>query len=215
MKEISIITANMGNFEKAVDPVPQSVPIDFFRFTDENFPPRTKAVTPRLQARIVKIFGWQMVPGYNYYIWVDSSCYLPHPDSARWLMEQLGDADIAVFQHPQRKTIQEEADYLKLRLSIKCPYITPRYENELIDEQLAEIYSDKDFVDQNLYASTALIYKNTPQVQEMMKEWWYHTSRFHSIDQLSLPYVLTKSGCKVSVIHEKYNQTPYLTYVRK
>lgn len=222
---IAVLTANLGNFDKQIDPVEQSVPFDFYRFTDENFPPRYCSMTPRLQARIVKMFGWQMIPKHDIYIWVDSSCALLNKDSVKWLTEQMTDDqgeysmgeqfDIFLFEHPNRYSIQEEADYLKKRLAKKCPYITPRYTNELIDEQLAEIKADKDYVDDRLFASTVIVYRNSEDVFKMMKEWWYHTSRYHSIDQLSLPYVLKKSGCSHRVLVEGYDKTPYITYVRK
>jgi hypothetical protein len=196
---------------------------DFYEFTDKNFPVRHCSMTPRLQARIPKMFGWQMAPGYDYYVWVDASYALLHPDSVKWFIDQCEDVDIAVLKHPMRNTIQEEADYLKGRLlkekgNLKNdPYVTKRYENELIDEQLDEIRSDKEYVDNSLFASTALVYHNTEKVRGMMKEWWYHTSRYHSVDQLSLPYVLFKFKCDVRVIpvsHHHDFKIPYLTLVR-
>lgn len=218
----AIITANTGNFDKPVEYVKQSVDYDFYRFTDENFPPRHCAMTPRLQARIPKMFGWQMVPGYDYYLWVDASYSLQHPDSVKWFIEQCEGVDIAVLKHPMRNTIQEEADYLKKRLveekkRLKEHYVTSRYENELIDEQLEVIKADKEYIDNCLFASTALIYRNNEKMQGMMKDWWYHTSRFHSVDQLSLPYVIFKAKCAVRIIPVKHHndfKIPYLTLVR-
>lgn len=216
---ICILTANLGGFDKMIDPVTQIVPAgfsyDFCRFTDQNFPPRRNSMTPRLQARIPKMFGWEMNPGFDYYLWVDSSCTLPRADSLAWFLEQCGEADIAVFKHPNRSSIQAEADYLKKRLEIKCPYITPRYENELIDEQMKVIKDDRRYTDDWLIASTAFIYRNNERVRKMFSNWWFHTSRYHSIDQLSLPYVLRKSECYVTVIPDSYLKTPYLKYVRK
>lgn len=213
--KIAVITANLGNFDPMVDYVEQSLPYDFYRFTDENFPPRSCSITPRLQARIVKMFGWQMVPPHDYYIWVDSSCILSHKDSVKWLLEQCRDVDMAVLKHPHRSTIQEEADYLKERLRINDPYIVSRYKNELIDEQLNVIKADKGFADKNLFASTAFVYRNNSKVQNVMFHWWHHTSRYHSIDQLSLPYVLFTQRCTVRIIPESYWKIPYLKYVRK
>jgi hypothetical protein len=215
MAKTVVITTNLGNFDKQVDPVSQSVKYDFFRFTDDNFPPRLNSMTPRLQARIPKCYSWQMVPDYNYYIWVDSSCSLSHPDSVRWFLKQCENTDFAFFKHPNRNSIQEEADYLKLRLENGCSYITPRYENELIDEQLKAIRDDKDFVDDKLFASTAFIYKNSGRTHGMLSHWWHHISRYHSIDQLSLPYVLWKSKCSFKTILESYLKVPYLQYTRK
>ncbi len=215
----AVISANFGGFEAPVEHPPQTIPVDFYHFTEEQYPLRDKALTPRLQARILKMFGWQFAPDYEAYIWVDSSCALTSPESAQLFLDQLEGHDVVVFKHPNRNTIQAEADFLKERLVLeksgqKQPYVLPRYQNELIDEQLAEIKADKDFSDENLYASTAFVYRNTPEVQDMLKEWWYHTSRYHSIDQLSLPYALAKSGCRVVVLTDRYDKSPYITYVR-
>lgn len=219
---VAVISANMGSFDPIVPYVEQSMDYDFHLFNDENFPRRKCSMTPRLQARIPKMFGWQMASGYDYYIWVDASFSLQHPDSVRWFVEQCKEVDIAVLKHPMRNTIQEEADYLKKRLDQekkgkKEPYVIKRYENELIDEQLAEIQADAEFKDTVLYASTALVYVNNKAVQVMLKDWWYHTSRYHSVDQLSLPYVLWKHKCLVNVIptqrHHDF-KIPYLTLTR-
>lgn len=171
-------------------------------------------MSARLQARIPKMFGWQMAPGHAFYIWIDASMIMARPDTVQWFMDLLGDADIAVFKHPDRHSVKEEAAYLKQRLAKDCTYITPRYKNELIDEQLKEIDPYGMYKDDALYASTAFIYRNTYGVQQMFKEWWYHTSRYHIIDQLSLPAVLKKSYCKVNVVEENCLKTPYLSHVR-
>jgi len=216
--KIAVITANTGKFEKPVPYVEQSVPYDFHMFTDENFPPRYCSMTPRLQARIPKMFGWQMAPGYDYYIWVDSSCALLHPDSVKWFIVMCAKFDFVVFKHPSRNTIREEADYLKQRLRMNCDYITTRYKNELIDEQMKVIEDDPTYVDNRLIASTAFAYRNCEKIHNAMIQWWYHTSRFHSVDQLSFPYVLFKSWCSVNVIPVPMRQnvikSMYVTHVR-
>ena len=216
--KVAVVTANMGHFDKPVKYVEQSMIYDFYCFTDENFPPRTCSMTPRLQARIPKMFSWQMAPGYDYYIWVDHSSALLHHDSVKWFVDNCQGYDIAVFPHPIRNTIQEEADYIKGRLAKKCQYITPRYKNELIDEQLAVIQADTSFTDTFLFASTAFVYKNSEKMQNMMIQWWYHTSRFHTVDQLALPYVIFKSNCSFNIlpVRRGHNdlRTPYLSLVR-
>lgn len=215
MPKITIITANMGGFESQKVFSGQTEEVDHHNFTDENLPPRYLSMTPRMQARIPKIFGWQMAPDYDIYIWVDSSLSLLNEDSVKWFLKQLGDADMAFFKHPDRSTIQEEHDFIKHKLEFGGPYLKKRYTNELLAEQLAEIKADKDYVDDLLIASSAFVYRNNSKVQEMMKEWWYHTSRYHSVDQLGLPYALKKSGCKFNIIEDNYLKTPYLTYTRK
>ena len=214
--KLLIYSANLGSFERPQPDKEQILPegidlIETHRFIDFDFPPRKNAMTPRLQARLVKMFGWQMIEA-DYYLWVDASCRLPREDSAKWFMEQLGDGDMAVFKHPNRNTVQEEADYLRQRLidekeGRKQKYVLPRYENEDIDGALSEVDSKA-----SLYASTAFIYRNTPEVQDALKEWWYLTSRYHSIDQLGFTEAI--KDLNVHVIHEPYMECMYLEYTR-
>lgn len=216
MGKVLVVSASLGGFDeqrkhelqRPVSDGPQ-LDIDFHHWDDKNFPPRHCSMTPRLQARIPKMMSWQMKPGYDYYLWVDSSCRLAHKDSVKWFLDKLGDKDLAVFKHPHRDTIQAEADYLKHRLDIKCPYITPRYENERIDDQLAVVDPQAP-----LYASTAFIYKNDTPAQDALTIWWLHTSLYHSIDQLSLPNAIEKGGATHNVIPDNYLKCKYLEYMR-
>jgi hypothetical protein len=72
---IAVLSCILGNFDTPVDPVPQNIPVTVHRWSDENFPPIT-GLSPRFQYRIPKLFGWQMLPGYDYYIWLDGQDYL-------------------------------------------------------------------------------------------------------------------------------------------
>lgn len=197
MDVCAALSANFGEFENAPED-------DRVVITEKEFPLRDKSMTPRLQARIVKTHMWQFLPGLDYYLWVDSSCRLKNKG---WFLNKLGDADIAVFKHPHRNTVGEEAKYLQHRLDIECPYITPRYENEDIYGQMQEVNPM-----QGLYASTAFIFKDSPEVRAAMKHWWYMISRYHSIDQLSLPWCI--KNLKVNVISDNYENCDGIEYVR-
>lgn len=209
MDKIVVVSANLGSFEPQKPHVAQSVDCDFIRVDDNSFPPRFNSMTPRLQARIVKTHMWDFAPDYDIYLWVDSSFRLNSPDAVAWFLEQLGDKDIAVFKHPNRETVMDEAEYVQHRLEIGCPYITPRYQNELIEEQLDQVN-----VGEELFASTAFICRPNKRIKQAMRDWWYHISRYHSIDQLSLPHCLIENGCKVEVIGDNFRKVKALEYVR-
>jgi hypothetical protein len=217
--KIAILTANLNNFDTQVDPVAQDLPkyvskIEFYRFTDENFPPIT-GLTPRFQYRIPKLFGWQMFPGYHVYLWLDSSMSLMRPDSVGWFLGKLGKADIALFKHPWRNTIRQETDLIEEKLQQNKTYITTRYKNGLHKEQLAECLKDPGFKDTVLYTSTAFMYRNNKKVQAAMKLWWYYQSRYFTCDQIALPYVLFKKKIKIQMIPENQYHIKYLTQVSK
>lgn len=207
--KIAVVSANYREFDTYKPPVDQTVEHDTFLFTERNFPLRHNALTPRMQARLVKCFAWQMVPDYDYYLWHDSSVQLGN-DAIRWFLKHMNNSDMALMKHPHRNTVKEEAEYLKTRVDNKDPYLTPRYENELIDEQMEVVDPDLE-----LYATTVFMYKPTHDVKNILKEWWYHISRYHSIDQLSLPHCLKQQiQCTYTVIPDSIYDTPYLIHTR-
>lgn len=216
--KLAIISANLGNFEPDVEWVTQTIPgveITVIRYTDKSFPPRIN-MSPRLQARIPKMFGWEMAPGFDCYLWVDSSRGLLRPDSADWFYKQAQGVDLVLFKHPHRNTIKEEAEFIRERMDKtkhRREYLRVRYTGELIDEQLQAI--DKDYIDNCLYASTAYFYWDTPKVREMLCDWWFHTSRYHAVDQLALPYLVWKHKCSVKVLDEDVYNCQYIPIVRK
>jgi hypothetical protein len=214
---IMVVTANLGNIDNFVPYTKQSVDHDFHMFTDSNFPIRHNSMTPRLQARIPKMFSWQILPGYDYYLWIDASYSLQNPDSVKWFVEQCEGVDMAVLRHPMRNSIHEEADYIRNRLGRGCEYITPRYSGEFMDEQLKVIDDDDRYVDNRLFASGFIIYRDSQRVRDMMTQWWYHTSRYTNCEQLSFPYVIYKSGCRVNDVPVKHRHDfgiPYVTLTR-
>lgn len=212
--KIAILTANLNSFDKVVEPIAQDLPngieIVYHCFDDSNFPPIT-GLTPRFQYRIPKLFGWQMFPGYDIYIWLDGSFSFTRDDCASWFLKQLGDADIALFKHPWRSTAAEEANHIEEYLAKEDKYITPRYKNGLHKEQLAQIQADETYTDDHLFTSTAFIYRNSDEVTLALAEWWLHQSRYYTVDQIALPYAVR--NLIVSEIPDNQYKIPYLTLV--
>ena len=220
MDKIAILTCVLGGFDTLTDPVEQDVPVVFHRWTDKNFPPNV-GLTPRLQYRIPKTHGWQMLPGYDYYIWLDGSLSLLRQDCATWYFSQLDDADIAFFAHPNRSAIRDEVQYIDDKLNRRTglragqDYIISRYENGGHKEQLQEALSDPTFVDNKLYHSGTFIYRNTPKVQDFMGDWLYTSARYFTCDQVALPWLLHKHKLKANTMSEPIYKSGYCSLVSK
>jgi len=215
---ICVLSANLGAYDQPVDwpalDVPIGSTVDVHRFTDENLPPRPLAMTSRLQCGIPKWWGYEMRPGYNVYAWCDASC-VPTPAFATWFLTRLGPDDIAVFRHPDRRTIREEYEFMADRLARPGErYLTSRYKGELLHEQYEHICRDESYVDGWLLASTAFMYRPTARVQDAFRATFGAKARWLLHDQLYFPYALAKAGCRVRVIEENYLRCPALTYVR-
>ena len=185
------------------------------RYNDENFPRRNLALTPRMKPALIKMFGWEFHPNHEYYIWVDASKTLTTPDFGAWMVQQLAGGEFAVFKHPERKTIQEEYEFVKRKMDEGNKYLLDRYAGEFLDEQWSAIYRDRTYIDDALYASTGFIYRPLKNVKAALKEWWHHKTRFLLHDQLALPYVLKKNGVKVHVIQENIYKFPMWEHTRK
>lgn len=209
--KIAILQANLGNFDTPQDPVEQTVPFTFHRWTDDNFPP-IMGLTPRMQYRIPKTHGWQMFPGYDIYVWLDGTVSFKRDDCLQWYLDQLGDGDVALFKHPNRYNARQETAHIEEHLQLGKPYITARYKNGLHKEQLAEILAT-GYKDRSLYASTVFIYRNTPKVQDMLKDWWYYGCRYFTVDQIVLPWLFWKHGLKVKTLDEPIYKSGYISLV--
>src|SRR5512139_3657870 len=179
---VQLLTANLNSFDRVYEPVEQVLPLgvelSFFRFTDENFPPRKNALHPRLQQQICKMFSWQLLPGAQYYLWVDASCSIFDQNTVKWFLEKCINKDVVLFRHPDRYSIKEEMTYLREKLSHGNKYLTRRYSGEFLDALESELFLNPSFVDDRLYASTAFMYHDTGKMRSALKEWWYFSSRY-------------------------------------
>lgn len=207
--KVAIISSSLGGFDEPPKHTEQSIKADYFRFTDENFPLR-KSMTARLQAKIPKMFGWQLAPGYEYYLWLDGNIALNRFDTLEYFYNHIQGCDIVVLKHHRRKTAKWEARYLERALNEQSKYAVARYDNEFLKEQMQEIQADKNFIDDLLVIGGIFMYRNTEQVRAMLKEWWYHVSRYIVQDQISFPYVLKKSGLRIRVLEHDYRQWNYI-----
>ena len=216
--KIGLLSANLGGFENPVPHVPQVMrdgsEVVSRLVTDADFPPRTKTMLPRLQMGAVKRFAWEWIPNCDVYVWVDSSVTLFRPDSVQWFVDTLGDANLALLPHPDRHSICEEAEFLRAKLAVGNSYLTSRYENERLDAQLEAVAVD-GFVDAHLYASTAFAFRDSLPVREMFKDWWVHCTKYHALDQLSLPFVVWNHGMFVNHLSGHLYRHEHLTYTRK
>jgi len=190
--KIAVLSANLGAYDRHVDWVDQVVTgatVDIHRFTDHNFPGREKAMLSALKCGLPKMFGWQLRPGYDIYIWIDASRGLLRSDTAQWFIDALGQSDLLLFLHPERSTVKAEYAFVKAKLDADSRYLSQRYAGEWIDEQYIAA-TPPGYVDDRLYASTAFAYRPATNVTRMLSAWWAHKSRYCLHDQFALPHLV-------------------------
>jgi hypothetical protein len=177
--------------------------VDYYAFTDKHYEncnvwnqiPLTEhsiidaRFGERRNAKLPKVLGFFLVPGYDYYIWHDSYQEVrTHPKQI--IEEVLKDNDIALFKHTDRDCCYDEIEKVK----------ELNFDHHQRCDELSNFLIDKNFPNnKGLFDMTCFMYRNNSDVQAMMLAWWEMICRFSSRDQCSFPYVLETHGIKHSI----------------
>jgi len=205
--KVAVISSALGGFDTMPDQTAQTIEADYYYFNDDNLPVRN-SMTPRLQAKIPKMFGWQLAPDYDYYVWLDGNMAFNDSEALAYLMEEIKGNDMVVLKHHRRNTIRWEARYLERALNEQSKYMVNRYDNEFWKSQLRVIQEDKSYIDDRLFIGGIFMYRNTKAVRDALTEWWYHVSRYCIQDQISMPYALRK--LKIKVLDHDHTKWDYI-----
>lgn len=200
MSDITVFTAITGGKDDLLD---DQVKGDarFIAYLDYPFSSPTweirKAYTqfadPRRNSRIYKLLP-HLYTDTEYSIWVDGNIRLlksPEELVGKYLKEH----DMAVFKHPTRDCIYDEAIVCAKR----------NLDNiETIIEQ-AQYYEDRGFAkNKGLAECNIIMRRHTPQVVAFNNEWWAQYSRFSRRDQISFPVAVDNTGIRVNSIPDYF-----------
>ena len=113
-------------------------------------------------------------------IWTDGRLRFKVPPQ-QIVDEWLGDADFALFKHPSRGCLYDEAT--------RC-IVKKKDAREKIEDQV-ESYRKAGMPEKfGLLETGVVIRRNTQQMRELGHRWWREVERHSRRDQISLPYVL-------------------------
>lgn len=140
---------------------------------------------------------------YTAYIWADGSFAL-QPGFVKWMLEHLGDADAVFFRHPERSTIVEEMEFVYSGMSQAGAignYLRARYRSEPMREQVQSYLQEGPAPEaMPLISSGLFLRRNTNRVNRAFEQWYIENTKWSIQDQLSLPYIIWKSGLRVNYI---------------
>jgi hypothetical protein len=143
----------------------------------------------RRNSRVPKILSHQF-SDTEYSIWLDGNIAL-RVDPVRLVEMWLGDHDFAVFRHPTRNCIYEEA----------CDCI--RYgadDPEVIGRQVRKYASNGYAKDSGLAEANVIVRRHSNHVIEFNNAWWAEYCLHCVRDQLSFMYVAKKIGLRINWI---------------
>lgn len=182
---ISVVTA-ITNGKDRLLPQPLYAGVEYIAFVDDSIdvvapwqirPAYTKFHDPVMNAKIHKVLTHKYVTT-PYIVWMDGNRSLkrnPHE-----LVELMGEADFAMFEHYGRRCIYQE---IKVCLQVKkgdpteLSYQRQHYEDNGVPRNMG------------LYECAAFIRKNNEYANTMFERWWAEICRFSNRDQVSFPVV--------------------------
>lgn len=174
---------------------------DYYAFVDEIKPSKTwkqigvydKFKSDRRNSRIAKIIPHKYF-NTEYSIWIDGNLSLLKAPQ-ELIDKYLDGYDIAVFKHPVRNCLYQEA--------IECAK-RGLDDPEAIIEQV-QSYENEGFPKEyGLGENMMILRRHTPKVERFNNAWWAEYCRYSVRDQLSFMYCADKVGLPVNLIDEQF-----------
>jgi len=196
-QEMIVFTAVFGHPDMLFVPALPLPDVEVVCWTDMDYVGQTRyrmvkvdlhELPARKRNRRVKIFWPEVLDCFAYSLYVDSTVrVLVDP---RDLIQYLEPgSDIAQFRAFERDCLYEEARAV-VRLGKDAPGVVRR--------QVSKYRGEGLFPPTGLWASTVILRRHTPLMREFCQSWWAEVEAFSRRDQISFPYVVAKSGIKVS-----------------
>jgi hypothetical protein len=211
----AIYTAVCGGY----DELPTHPPIEgveFIAFCDEPVesdlwevrPFENKLGHPRMAAKVAKVFPWLLLPEHEHTIWIDASHEITTPDFAWRTISAINETGLALYQHPWRDCIYEEAE-----ASLKLE----KYQGLPIEAQVDSYRAEGHPEHFGLYACGTLARRDTPSLRSLMEAWWAEIDAWTYQDQLSLPVVCRRQGVKPATfpVHQVWGNSWHLIHPHK
>lgn len=194
---IAVYTCIVGRYDQLIEPVYAEPGVDYLIYTDQPVPEESvwrkvdittdsqyDVLSPMMLNRRIKILQNPVLKQYDYTVYVDGNIEVVGAISP--LVEAMAGKGLGLHWHMRRDCIYDEVVAVK--------YLK-RLNDARIDCQIAE-YRQVGFPEHfGLYENSIIVRDNRDAaVDVLMQTWWTEMQRYPIRDQLSLPYILWKSG---------------------
>jgi hypothetical protein len=195
--KLLVYTSVIGGYDRVFPPVVKDQTVDYVMLTDDttlkvsgwrtHFVDSERFRSRRAANRYGKMLVHRLLPGYDASLYVDGNIRLLSASGE--LLRNFAESNQALrlFRHPLRDSVFEEI--------AACVSLGKVDDARPLEAEL-EAYRIDGFSDDQGLAEATIIMKNhkISGLDEAMALWWSLFVRFGNRDQLSLPYVLWKSG---------------------
>ena len=194
-----------------LQPHPPIPDVDFIAFSDTltHHPDweiqhidRPSDVSPRRMAKQFKMLPQVYLPAHDRSVWVDGTIRIDSPTFPEEAMACAEATGIAMFAHPERDDILDEAN---------VSLTMPKYQTEPIDTQV-EYYLGRGLPRHSgLWCGGIIARQHTALVRQFGEMWLAEVDRWSVQDQLSLPVVLRALNITPGAFPASLYSSPWFT----
>ena len=204
-----VVTSIVGNQDRIRDKQ-YTDGTNFIAFTDQESKtwhvkkPCDLFQDPVRNAKIHKVLIHKYVDA-NYSLWMDGN-YSLRTRLDTLIKNWLKGYDMAVFNHPGRDCIYEEA--------VKC-YELQKGDLDRVEEQEMQYHKEGYPRHNGLVQCTVILRKHSKEMERFNEAWWAEICRYSNRDQISFPKIIKNFNLKVNVLRGKgYAENhPYFNWV--
>ena len=147
-------------------------------------------IDPVRNAKKHKILPHLYFPDAEYSLWIDGTMTLKVP-LEELVNKYLKDTDIAMFKHPYRDCLYDEA-LACINLGLDNP--------DTIKKQVEEYNLEGYLPRRGLFEATVILRRHTNEIRAFNEIWWDEIQWGSRRDQISLPYVLHKTATDITTM---------------
>ena len=211
--DIVVYTAIFGDFDTLNEVQNPNPSISYICFTDrDNLVSETWEIiecknidnSPRLIAKIFKVFPNKIFYNAKYSLWVDGN-YLVNGNHSLFFNAYKNVKHIKFYKHSLRNCIYEEAKIIQKE--------KPEFDPDIIDRQMQR-YKDQKMPPMHGLINGAIILRNheSKLLPKLMDDWWFEIYNYSIRDQLSFNYINWKNDECAEYFPEEITNFLYFTF---
>lgn len=202
--KVAIVSCNIGAIDEIRPPCKQSVPFDYYYYTENTLPFPLPNLDARMKGKYLKTQMHRYLPEYDIFIWIDGSIEVIEGTFVEQCVEALSVHDIVIEPHAKRDNVYAELEYIIDKMKAGDRYLLKRYARQ-------PLYLEYEFYRKCGLLKTYPLYQcsffatwNKSPTVYIFNTWWDTIMRYSNFDQTQLSYALWKQGASVKEIETKY-----------
>lgn len=192
---IALVTAVIGGIDDFKSVPEQSIPATGFYYTD--LLAKHTYLDHRRQALYFKTQMHEIIPEFDFYIWIDGKIQITSKDFIKSCVDQLGYNDFAILKHHERKCIYTEIDHILHCIKKGNTYLATRYAHRPLREEKNYWTSFVYPRNNGLNDCKIFIVRNNKKMNGIFNAWWRYIKNFNFFDQTTIQVLCWLGNVKI------------------